>query len=640
MDFFAAQDKARQKTGYLVFLFLLAVAGLIAAIYAAVTFGVTSVEYEDGYRPAVWSIERLLWVGLGVIGVVGVSSLMKVSALSSGGGAVARAIGGTLVDPSTKNPKERQLLNIVEEMAIASGVPMPEVYILRNEPGINAFAAGFKPDDAAVAVTQGALDAFPRDELQGVIAHEFGHILNGDMRLNIRLAGIIFGILVLTVIGRIILRASLYSRGGRSEKGGGAVVAMIAAGFTLLVIGYIGVLFGRLIQAAVSRQREFLADASAVQFTRYPDGIAGALKRLGGWNDGAKVDHPEAPEFAHCFFASAFGGGSWNPLATHPPLEKRIAAIDGTFNPDGSLKDGSPASAGMSPVAGVSGLAGTSAQTAQGGTSTRGGAVWASASVEQVGNLTAQAVTEAGNRLSALPPRLREAAEDPVLARAGVLALLAESTEKPVEGSGGLLESELSEEVADALTEMRPFVNGLPGKLRMPFLESILPILRHQPEVDRKVFLQHLQKVIVADEVVDFFEFSLVRLTRQRLLPKPQEGGPPPSAKARARAAREMLTALAMMDSSEHKEEELLALAAEALPEVEQAAAVTSLNAEMLHKALDVLRRTSFSWRRRFLQAAARIVFADGVVSLDEAEMLRAVSASLDCPMPVFSEAA
>ncbi|MGH7992371.1 MAG: M48 family metalloprotease, partial [Limisphaerales bacterium] len=266
MDFFQQQDKAQRKTKWLVIYFAMAVVAMIAAIYVAVLLIFSGVQahqersYDGQEQPqfSVWNPQIFFGVSIATLAIIGIGSLYKTSSLAAGGSVVSEMMGGRLVSPNTTDPDERKLLNVVEEMAIASGVPVPQVYVMDGENGINAFAAGHKPGDATVTVTRGCMKLLSRDELQGVIGHEFSHILNGDMRLNLRLMGIIFGILCLAIIGRVLLQTS---RGGGRGRGQNPLPLL---GLLLLVIGYIGVFFGRLIQAAVSRQREFLADASSV----------------------------------------------------------------------------------------------------------------------------------------------------------------------------------------------------------------------------------------------------------------------------------------------------------------------------------------------------------------------------------------
>lgn len=323
MNFFEHQDQARQNTVYLLGLFVVAVIVMIILLYGVVVYAL--------YDQLIWQPELFLLVALGMVATVGGGSVYKSIQLRGGGKVVAEDLGGTLVDRMTEDELEKRLLNIVEEMAIASGISVPEVYVLGEENGINAFAAGFTPNDAVIGVTRGCLEQLARDELQGVIAHEFSHILNGDMRLNLRLIGVIQGLIFIYLIGRALLRGSFLGGGsGKSsskDKDSGLII-----GLGMVVIGGIGFFCGRLIKSAVSRQREFLADASAVQFTRNPDGISGALQKIAGYKSGSKVKSPMAEEASHLFFGEAFTGifeSFGQVFSTHPPVKERIKRLEG-----------------------------------------------------------------------------------------------------------------------------------------------------------------------------------------------------------------------------------------------------------------------------------------------------------------------
>jgi len=259
------------------------------------------------------------------LGVIFAATLYKVAELHDGGGAVARSMGATPVRAQVQDIRLRRLRNVIEEIAIASGMPVPQIYVLEQEPGINAFAAGYTPADAAICVTRGCLDKLTRDELQGVIAHEFSHIANGDMRLSLRLLGLTFGILVIALAARMVLRAATNSSGGRRAAG------FLAGAFAIMLVGYIGVFFARLIKAGFSRERESLADACAVQFTRQTRGLAGALKKIAGLDAGSKFQAAEAEQVSHMLFSD--GEGYWALFATHPPLEARIKVLDPAFDP-------------------------------------------------------------------------------------------------------------------------------------------------------------------------------------------------------------------------------------------------------------------------------------------------------------------
>ncbi|MEL7238099.1 MAG: M48 family metallopeptidase, partial [Planctomycetota bacterium] len=354
MDFFEAQDQARRSTKKLILLFIVACICVVIGVNAVALGVIAVINHNRGDIQALRDItsntpgqsirvdhDHTLWrwdilgiVSLGTLVVIGGGSLYKTAQLHGDGGKVARLLGGRILDSQSKDEHEQKLLNIVEEMSIASGVPVPDVYVMDDQMGINAFAAGNDIDTAVVGVTRGCMEKLTRDELQGVIAHEFSHILNGDMKLNLRLIGVIFGLLVIGLIGYSLFRFAPYmNTRSRDNKGGGAafMLLLIAAGIAIWIIGSIGVFFGRLIQASVSRQREFLADASAVQFTRNPNGIRDALRRIGGHSFGSDVKALHAGEVSHMFFADGFT----SLFATHPPLPKRIEALDprwdGTF---------------------------------------------------------------------------------------------------------------------------------------------------------------------------------------------------------------------------------------------------------------------------------------------------------------------
>ncbi|NJN52560.1 MAG: M48 family metallopeptidase [Gammaproteobacteria bacterium] len=325
MDFFGAQDRARRRTWQLGLLFVAAVVALVLAtnlliaVFAAFT---TTQGVGLGFTGVIASTSVETWLGISalVVFVIAAASLYKYQVVRAGGRAVAEMLGATQLDPATVDFAERRMLNVVEEMAIAAAIPVPPVYLI-EEDGINAFAAGLGTDDAIIGVTRGTLDNLDREELQGVIGHEFSHILNGDTRINLRLIAILHGILFLGIIGETVLRGGRRSRG----KGAGGIALL---GIGLLAIGYAGTFFGNLIKAAVSRQREFLADAAAVQFTRNPTGIANALKKIGGSGQGSQLQAAHTREVSHLFFGQAVKFMMNGLFATHPPLERRIFALE------------------------------------------------------------------------------------------------------------------------------------------------------------------------------------------------------------------------------------------------------------------------------------------------------------------------
>src|SRR5487761_2174898 len=325
MNFFEQQDAARRHTMRLVVLFLLAVVAIVVAVNFVAALACVGIAANTATGGARLNAPASFYaiVTLATLALIAGGSLAQIAGLAGGGAALARMMGARQIATQSGDPAERRLLDVVEEMAIASGIAVPQVFVMDDEQSINAFAAGYSPDQAAVVVTRGTLEHLNRDELQGVIGHEFSHVLNGDMRLNLRLMGVLGGILLLTTLGRMLA----YSSSRRDSKG----AAFVLLGFGLIVIGYIGVFFGRLIQASVSRQREFLADASSVQFTRNPDGIGGALAKIG--QSGSRVDHPRAAEANHLFFgeaiASDFADVFPDLMATHPPVGERLKRIYG-----------------------------------------------------------------------------------------------------------------------------------------------------------------------------------------------------------------------------------------------------------------------------------------------------------------------
>ena len=320
MNFYQHQDAARHRSGLLIGYFVAAVILIVVLINLVVYWAMIAAGGVP-VAPSDWIREPyILFVSLAVIGVIALSSLWTTLRLRGGGKALAKMVGARRVDPSSSDPAERQLMNVVEEMSIASGVTVPELYVLDDEPGINAFVAGTRPSETVMVVTQGALDNFSRDELQGVVAHEYSHIFNQDMSLNMRLMGFLAGILFIGQIGRILLHSGANSRGKNSSQ-------FALVGLAVFIIGYIGIFFGNLIKAAVSRQREFLADASAVQFTRHPDGIGGALLKIRNHTQGSTLNSGHADDLSHFCFGASIANSFGGLMATHPPLDKRIAAV-------------------------------------------------------------------------------------------------------------------------------------------------------------------------------------------------------------------------------------------------------------------------------------------------------------------------
>ncbi len=330
-DFQGHQENAYQRTGRLILLLSIAILGTIVCTGISLGYVFTVVVAGLG-EEAPLGIVFLYAFGIGsVISaiIVLIGSLWKLRQIRGGGAVIARDLGGELIEPGSTDLNNRKVLNIVEEMAIAASMPIPPVYLMDGEDGINAFAAGYDPSDAVVAVTRGCVKRLTRDQLQGVIAHEFSHILNGDMRMNLRAIGVLYGVLSITICAERLIYAGIELLERPSTDNRSTLfpaLVLILAGAAMWPVGLIGVFFGVLIQAAMNRQREHLADASAVEFTRNPHGIADALKVIGGYDRGSRVRNPKAVEASHLFFAQ--GCRLSRLLASHPPLEDRILRLD------------------------------------------------------------------------------------------------------------------------------------------------------------------------------------------------------------------------------------------------------------------------------------------------------------------------
>jgi Zn-dependent protease with chaperone function/uncharacterized tellurite resistance protein B-like protein len=647
MDFFERQDQAHRNTKRLIVYFVAGVAALIVTIYLTITLIFAGFseksrrrqpEFDRYGRPktSLWNPQWFAGVSLGTLAVITIGSLTRTMQLRSGGSAVSEMMGGRLINPGSANPDERKLLNVVEEMALASGLPVPPVYVMDNEDGINAFAAGHTISDATVTVTSGCMRNLTRDELQGVIGHEFSHILNGDMRLNLRLMGTIFGILCLAVVGRVLLRVRSSGRG----KGQNPLPLI---GLVLIIFGWIGVFFGRLIQAAVSRQREFLADASAVQFTRNPSGIAGALKKIG--NLGSKLESAHASEASHMFFGNGLGEPFFGLLATHPPLVDRIKAIDPNFDgnfeitPLRTLRDESPlqtkrpvtARADPIPIPMI-------LKTV----------IAAGAVMPQVGTPTPAHLQYAEQLRTSFPASVQAAAREPFGAATVIYALLLGSDAELRAKQLQLLTQLTAEGVRKETERLLPDVSTVAAVARLPLIDLALPALRQLSPAQYEQFSKTVHALIESDNDIDLFEYVLQKIVLRHLEPqfgqtrrqvvqyyalKPlapdcsvllsamAHAGETDSAKARAAFQR----GAGQLSSQAQASIEFLAQDQCDLSQVD--AALTRLNLAVPQI------------KKNVLDACAQTVAADGVIQEMEAELLRGVADTLDCPMPPLLEA-
>lgn len=655
MNFFEHQDRARRKTLQLIVLFILGVISLILTLTLAVgaflffegslAAGVShnlqqSPSVSAGQLPAasqIFSSDQLpllAGIALAVCAVVLLGSLFRRMQLSSGGHTVAEALGGRLLNTATRDANEKRILNVVEEMALASGIAVPPVYLLDDD-SINAFAAGFNPQDAVIGITRGAIELLNRDELQGVIAHEFSHILHGDMRLNIRLISWLYGILLLGLIGRFLLSSLRYRRVRSRDDKSAAVMMLLGVG--LLIIGYAGSFFGNLIKAAVSRQREFLADASAVQYTRNPQGIAGALKKIGGHYAGSTLNAPGANEFSHMYFGSSGSAGLTSLLATHPPLEERIKRVDPgwkgdlpqperTTQADISQEEAQPAGSGDMKASALAAMAMAASSVNAHQASQH--------SMAAMGDPDAAHLAYARNLLQALDEQLLAAAHEPFSARALIYGLLLSDDAQIREQQLTELEQQAHPDTYAMLKRHLNALISLDARLRLPLTDLALPALKQLTADQYKTFKTCMDLLIRADNKLSLFEWSLRKIVIRNL-----EGSRQSAKRFKLKdchpEAQRLITLLAL--AGQHDQ----AAAAEAYRE---AAALLQLQEDFSQSERPSLKQLELDLNKLaqlrplhkpgLLQALVTCASHDGKISVTEAELLRAIADCLDCPLP------
>ncbi|MDR2366477.1 MAG: M48 family metallopeptidase [Zoogloeaceae bacterium] len=626
MDFFGAQTRARRNSRWLVLWFALAVCAIILIIHLGVVLligpqtaftamGVMTVTHP-GVVPAhvprmtpFWSAffdwERLGWTALLVGGVIAVASLWKIVQISRKGGAfIAFELGGRLVARETSLAEERRLLNVVDEMSIAAGIPVPQVFVLDEEKGMNAFAAGMTPSDSVIAVTRGLLERCDRDRLQGVIGHEIGHIVSGDSRLNLRLIGVLHGILALTLIGRILLRI----RDGGKER---AVVFLL--GLLLVLVGSIGVFFGKIIKAAISREREYLADAFSVQFTRNPDGLAGALRLMGGF--GTRIEHPRAEEASHLFF----GDGSRRiPLlarlfATHPPMEKRISRIENI------------------PLAQVQ----KSAKSAAGVTGAASSAVMGEVDLLGLDLSGPAQIAYAQGFLASLPAESGWDAHRPGGALAVIYALLFSEAPEIRQKQLAILTERHGAAMAENVRDCAAWLTAHGARSRLPLLDLAIPALAALSAPDKQVCMQCANALIRADGRLSPSELALAHILKSALgLPRARH------VLRTEKLAADISCLLALLAKAGNPDDAAARAAYQHAMERAPFGGDTpfpesgALKAEAIDAALDRIAQAVPRFRQRFLAACVAAVRHDGKITVAESELLRAFAQSLDCPAP------
>lgn len=665
--FFQQQARARRSTFQLLLLFSVAVVFLVLATYLICLLVIDGAHGRHGLP----FINPPLFFGVStvVLTLIGGGSLYKIAELASGGKSVALLMGGEEIPLNTSDLRQRKILNVVEEMAIASGVPVPPVYLLPDESGINAFAAGFAPNSAVVAVSRGCLDYLTRDELQGVVAHEFSHILNGDMRLNIRLMGLIHGILIISIVGRFVMDlSSSRNRDSDREQSDGK---LFLAGLALYCFGVLGAMFGWLIQAAVSRQREFLADASAVQFTRNPDGIGGALKKIGGLSAGSKLQNIHAMEAAHFFFADGARARLVDWFATHPPLEDRIRAIDphwdGKFPnitrpvPEESTdaphnrpqqRPAWPAIPGFPVLPGLPGGVGTVAASEFESGADASPAARRPSLAQQFATLASSPEHVVGAEcdphtlqsirrfIEEIPPEIRELMSEPFSARALIFGMLLDADPSIRDQQlHGLKQTVDSRDVAE-LMRLITCAQSIPPGVRLTVAHQCLGALQRMTDGQYTQFRDQLEALIDADHQVKLFEFCLSRVVCHHL--DLVFGVKSPTAvKYRSPAAlngptRCLLGMLARSDQ-ETADAPAKAFAAGAAAWPIDLGALppdAECTQAQLAVALFQFAQATPALRLQLIRCCAACIAVNQQVTAGEYELLRAICSALDCPLP------
>ena len=645
MDFYSRQAAARGQTRWLIFAFIVALLAVALALDfvlftflagRSVGYGLSALDYARA------NPQQVVLCTLLVMGVLGLASLYKSMELRGGGGVVARSLGGVPVSSDTADLKRKRLLNVVEEMAIASGVPMPEVYVLEQEPGINAFAAGHTPANAAVTVTQGALDRLSRDELQGVIGHEFSHVLNGDMRLNVQLMGWIFGLFVIGLIGRVILQVS-----PRNRRNSGGLVAL---GFAVMVLGYIGLMAGRILQAAVARQRERLADASGVQFTRNPQGLKGALVKIAALPAGSALVAADAEQAAHMFFAE----GLSRVFATHPPILERIRELDPHFDPreleaaaaepdqDPTAAEvaghGGGAGQGVASQAGAGVLGGAGLGLPLGAAAAGVGLGAAAHFATQVGRPDMAHIVHAQAVRLALPQPVRELTESPGGAQALVIALLISSDPLVRDQQLAMLSKSANAASLAVIQRVIPLAQALDPMLRLPALQRSFPALRRSTVPQRKALGQLATQLIHADARIDVFEFCLAKLL-ETLLNDELDATAPHGTVTLEGAVSEIsllfcvLAQIGTQDERRARESYEVGIST-VLPMRRPPYTAVADWPQKLSAALPRLEQLHPFAKKAVIEGLVKTIANDEVLMEEEAELLRTVCALLHCPLP------
>ena len=653
-DFFEAQDRARKQTGRLVMLFIFGMSATMLSLWAVaatvVAFALGNAKTNRGESPqwaeafGSWELFVMVIVIVGLI--VGIATLVKLAQLSQGGSKIAEMLGGVHISPGTRVAQHRELLNIVEEMSIASGVPVPPVYLI-DSPSINAFAAGPDPSRSVIGVTTGCVKLLSRDELQGVIAHEYSHIFHGDTRINARTTAVIAGIMAIGMIGYVMFRfigpTLARSSGGKKNPGPALGLAVIVLGLLVWAIGSLGMLFGRMIQAAISRQREFLADSAAVQYTRNADGIGGALAKIR--DHSARIESPAASELNHFFFCSSLD----TLFATHPPINERIQRIVAMgANALGAreTKAASTAARATSAQAStqqtrqpslhrgsalpVAGFAGDSVDA------TSRGAGQPSRAIANAGTLDADALKQARQWRDGLPPMLRDATHDSIGARALCYAV---TRRNGAHEACDLIVATHDGEAYEEYSRIAVAVMQLRSDLQMALIDLAAPML-FELGVDRyRTFRALLAQAVRSDGSTDLRDWSLLK-SLERNVERRFINTPAKANKTLAQLHEEARRVLATAASTSHGEDSALVAFRRAYSvfgaEAPAMPVRNTITLDALSEDARALAQLNFPDRARLLEACAMAVSHDGDITPDEHLVVRSLADALDVPLPAM----
>ena len=601
MDFFQKQEQARRKTGLLVLYFVTAVSCVVAIINVAAYIFLSLLNpYAISLSFNGWVLsDDSIAISLITVTIILMGTAYRTLDLVKGGVAVADMVGAKLMRSNALDAKEKAFINVVEEMAIASGMPVPALYVMEKEYSINAFVAGYQPTETVLVVTRGTLEQLTRDEIQGVVGHEFSHILNGDMRINMRLIAVLEGLLLIGKVGEFLIRFD--SR----DKRGGALPIMLG-GLVLYSVGYVGLFMGRVIKAAVSRQREYLADASAVQFTRNSKGLAGALYKIKTLSYGSRLTNFHAEDLSHMCIGSVLRVNGW--LATHPPLDDRINAIDQAYIGTQRAKEI------------IERRAVEKSQSKSIHVSHSGAGVVAS-----VGNFSAQQLAAAGQIYSDIPDMLLHALHEPEGAECVIYALLSADN--------------MPENIQRKVNGCRVLTDGLDRRLRLPIIDIALPQIKQLSSDKRQSFVNTVEAVLKADNRYTLNEYIIFTIIHQYLSDK----------SGRADVVRyhsfkslkdELRLLMSMMvlcsGQNQQRKSNMYRRATRVFINEELSLYEEAVKPSEISDALEKIRKSSMPLRKIFIEVCVDMVMDDGIIMPAEAELLRAICESIDCPMPLL----